>query len=80
MPQYEQHDRNGQPIKCANGSDLHPCYRRPELMLRDGTDGGQVLGTICGHCAADLIDAGEARRSTINVFRVLYIGRTKGGQ
>lgn len=63
------YDRDGQPIACANGSDAVPCYRRPEFTLR--TTAGQWLGTICGHCAADLIDAGKAERSTENRFRIV---------
>jgi hypothetical protein len=69
--QYEQHDRDGQPIKCANGSDAQPCYRRPELTLRETN--GRWLGTICGPCAADLIDARKARRSTENAFRIVLL-------
>lgn len=68
MPTYEQYDRNNNPIRCANGSDETPCYRRPEFTLR--TPSGQWLGTICGTCAADLIDAGKARRSAENRFRI----------
>jgi len=66
---YEQYDRDAQPIKCANGSEARPCYRRPEFTLRV-IHTGHWLGTICGHCAADLIDAGTARRSPDNVFRI----------
>ena len=66
---YEQHNRDGRPIACANGSDAKPCYRRPELTLRV-RDTGQWLGTICGCCAADMIDSGAARRSPDNAFRI----------
>lgn len=66
--QYEQYDRNGNPIPCANGSDAEPCYRRPELTIR--TKSGRWLGTICGPCAANLIDAGKAQRSIENPFRI----------
>jgi len=71
MSQYEQYNRNGQPIACANGSDAEPCYRRPEFTLREtDSDKGRWLGTICGHCAADMIDAGKAKRSAENRFRI----------
>lgn len=69
---YEQYDRDGRSIACANGSDANPCYRRPELTLRE-TEDGRVLGTICGHCAADLIDAGKAKRSSVNAFRIVLV-------
>ncbi len=69
---YEQYDRDNRPIACANGSDAKPCYRRPELTLRVvGT--GQWLGTICGPCAAELIEAGKAQRSAENRFRIELI-------
>lgn len=68
---YEQYDRDHRPIRCANGSDEAPCYRRPEFTLR--TDTGQWLGTICGPCAADLIDTGKAKRSTDNAFRIVLL-------
>lgn len=68
-PQYEQYDRDGNPIKCCNGSDAVPCYRRPEFTLR--TIAGHVLGTICGVCASDLILQGKAMRSPDNPFRIV---------
>lgn len=71
-PAYEQYDRNGTPIRCANGSDAVPCYHRPEFTLRTSDRAnGQWLGTICGHCAADLIDQGKAHRSQHSPFRIV---------
>lgn len=72
--EYEQYDRNGSAIRCANGSDAKPCYRRPELTLRcDETadSPGRWLGTICRPCAERLIKQGKAYRSATNAYRVI---------
>jgi len=65
--------------RCANGSDLIPCDRQPEFTLRlTDADDGRWLGTICGPCAANIIEAGEVRRSTSNAFRIVV--NEKGGR
>lgn len=60
---------------CDNGSDSNPCNNRPELTYRmpsptDDPRMGRWLGTVCGRCAADLIEAGKATRT--GPFTITY--------